>query len=228
MMNAASVALNAAGLIASISPLAPFLRTITLYDQEKYLKNAAEVASQKGAASQAITAAVNNITNGAKILQGIPFYRSAILDFALQERSRMCDHPIEDGSMVSDHKIKEPVTFSCSLAMPEFLGGLVVDELKDYYRESKKIIIQCTTGVYMNMILSEIPTQITSDTASRPIFNLRFREVVIAIPEIQGTMNQENNISSVSDSDTKKQTVLSDFITDNEFISQVLGKISTI
>ena len=227
MLNAANLVVNGAGLLASLTPLGPFNRTVTLYDQQKYLDNAAVVALQKGRVEKALVGLANDITNGAKIFQGIPFYRSSVLRYGIEERSRMCDHPIEDGSVISDHKLKDPITFSCALAMPEFLGGLVVDDLKTYYRESLKIIVQCATGVYMNMILAEMPTEITPDKASRPIFDLKFREVMIVSPRREGDAPEEG-VASVSDSNTKKQTVFSDEITSNETMSQILGKFAAI
>jgi len=219
-----SLGLNVAGVVAGM--LSPFMRTVTLYDQEKYLANAAAAAGASGVADRAATAVANAVNNGAKILQGVPFYRSGILRFGIEERSRMCDHPIEDGSVVTDHKVKEPITFTCAMAMPEFLGGLVVDELNDFYRESKKVMIQCATGVYMNMILCEKPTNIAPENASRPIFDLKFREVVIVTPKIDGM--QEGDVASASDADTRKNTVLSDLITSNDTAAAILGKIAAI
>lgn len=219
-----SLGLNVAGVVAGM--LSPFMRTITLYDQEKYLANAAASAGASNIADRIATTVANGVTNGAKILQGLPFYRSSILRFGIDERSRMCDHPVEDGSIISDHKVKEPITFSCAMAMPEFLGGLVVDELNEIYRENKKVIVQCATGIYMNMILAEKPTNIAPENASRPIFDLKFREVVIVTPLIDGL--QEDDVASASDCDTKKNTVLSDLITSNDTASAILGKIAAI
>ncbi len=219
-----SLGLNVAGVVAGM--LSPFVREITLYDQEKYLANAAATAGANGVVNRAATAVANGVANGAKILQGIPFYRSSILRYGIDERSRMCDHPIEDGSIISDHKVKEPISFSCAMAMPEFLGGLVVDELNEIYRESKKVIVQCATGIYMNMILAEKPTNVTPENVSRPIFDLKFREVVIVTPQTTG--QSENDVADAADSDTKKQTVLSDLITSNDTAAAILGKIAAI
>lgn len=223
-----SLGLNVAGAVAGLTPLGPFMRSVTLYDQEKYLGNAANAANAKSVSDRIATAVADSINNGAKILQGVPFYRSGILRYGIEERSRMCDHPIEDGSVVTDHKVKEPVSFSCAMAMPEFLGGLVVDQLNEFYRESKKVMVQCATGVYMNMILAEKPTNIAPENASRPIFDLKFREVVIVTPEANGSMSDPGNIASASDADAKKNTVLSDAITSNDTVSSILGKISAI
>lgn len=219
-----SLGLNVAGVVAGM--LSPFMRTVTLYDQEKYLANAAAAAGASSVADRVATTVANAVNNGAKILQGVPFYRSGILRFGVEERSRMCDHPIEDGSVITDHKVKEPITFTCAMAMPEFLGGLVVDELNDFYRESKKVMIQCATGVYMNMILCEKPTNIAPENASRPIFDLKFREVVIVTPKIDGM--QEGDVASASDADTRKNTLLSDLITSNDTAAAILGKIAAI
>ena len=218
-----SLGLNVAGLLANM--LSPFTRTLTLYDQEKYLQNAKNAANAKGLIEKVVTSIVDNTNNGAKIFQGVPFYRSAVLRFGIDERSRMCDHPIEDGSTITDHKVKEPITFSCALAMPEFLGGMVVDELNDYYRDSKKIIVHCETGIYKNMILCEKPTNITPQNAARPIFDLKFREVVIVKPVL---IWDDDSVDDPADSDTKKKTVLSDFLTENSTVAQILGKIAAI
>ena len=221
-----SLGLNVAGVVANM--LSPFMRTITLYDQEKYLANAANAAKADGLADRIATTVADSVNNSAKILQGLPFYRSSILKFGIDERSRMCDHPIEDGSVISDHKVKEPTVFSCAMAMPEFLGGLVVDELNDFYRESKKIIVQCATGTYMNMILYEKPTNIAPENASRPIFDLKFREVVIVKPVDNSSSGEVEDPLNAADGNTKKNTVLSDLITSNDTASKILGKIAAI
>ena len=224
MINATSLALNAAGIIASVSPLAPFLRNITFFDQEKYLENAAEIAKGDFFIDRAVTAVGTGLTNGAKIFEGVPFYRSGLLRYGCEKSSRLCEHPIESGAKIADHKIFEPIAFSCAMAMPEFLGGTVVDQLNECYYDSRKIIVQCSVGVFFNMILAEMPTNVTPENASRPVFDLRFREVVIVEPEMSGF--DSNNLLNPSNSNTKKKSVLSDVITSAELGSQILGKLS--
>lgn len=191
-----NLSLKAAGIVASVTDLAPFLRSITFYDQE----------------------------TGKQIFNGIPFFSSAHLNAGVDQSSKLCDSPVESGAKISDHKIRMPRTITCALVIPSFLGGLVVDQLNEYFRNSAKIMVQCPAGVFANMILESMPVNMTPENVSRPIYELRLREVLIVVPQLVGI--EEANAANPSDADTKKQSVLSDFIKNNEIIGNALNAVS--
>lgn len=85
-------------------------------------------------------------------------------------------------------------------------------------------MVQCPAGVFANMILESMPVNMTPENVSRPIYELRLREVLIVVPQLVGI--EEANAANPSDADTKKQSVLSDFIKNNETIGNALNAVS--
>lgn len=191
-----NLSLKAAGIAARFTDLAPFLRSITFYDQKK----------------------------GNQIFNGLPIFSTAHLNAGVDQTSKLCDFPVESGAQISDHKIRMPRTITCSLVIPSFLGGLVVDQMNEYFRNSAKIMVQCPAGVFPNMILESMPVNMTPENVSRPIYELRLREVLIVLPQLIGI--EEANAAKPSDADTKKQSVLSDFVISNSTIRKALSAVS--
>ena len=141
---------------------AMFSREVVLYDQAQFL--------------------AGQLT---ELLRGRETFKADALNYGDKQTSEMCDHPIEDGTPVSDHKIIKPREFTLTVALPAFYGGMVLRTLERYYKTSSKIIVKCATGVYRNMILTELPVNITPNDLERPKYDLAFREVLIVTPQTE-------------------------------------------
>ena len=221
MSTPVSIALNAAGLVAGLSSLS---REIVFYDQEKYLTEEQQVQNMSAVAKTVWKA--DPLADHGKIFAGIPFFRSAVMRLGVDQRSRMCDQPLEEGAMVTDHKVRMPRTITCQFVCPSFLAGFTISQLEQYYQSSAKIVIEAPTGVYLNMILEAEPANMTPENVSRPIYELRFREVLIVKP-------QSPDIDSAgavdpANGDTKKLTVWSDVLLDNASTSKILSKVAGV
>ena len=196
MVSVVNLVLNGAGLALNNS----LFRNITFYDQEMVLENENKAKE---------TVADYILSKTGRIFYGIPFYHASPLDLSIEQTSKFCENPVENGAVITEHKVKMPVKISCSLAMPNFLSGIVIEEMKEYYNTSKKIIIKCVGGTYMNMILENLPTKMDNSNVDRPIYNVTFKEVILIEPETyDSNKNAENN-------NTRKVSVFSNLITQN-------------
>ena len=222
MSTPVSIALNAAGIISGFSPLS---RSITFYDQEQYLASG-KIASGLGALGQALWKSVPSASGQGKIFDGIPFYRSATLRCGVDQRSRLCDQPIEQGAMITDHKVRMPRTVTCQFVCPGLLTGYTIAQLEQYYQSSNKIVIETPTGVYTNMVLESMPSNMTPENVSRPIYELRFRELLIVRPQEPGI--DVTGAVDPADSDTQKMTVWSDVLVQATAVGNMLEVLSRI
>lgn len=159
-----------------------FTRIVKLYDQKKMFSG----------------------QDNAVIFTGEAIYQPNYMKFSTKRGSTLCDHPIEDGSLVTDHKIILPREFTLTVAMPEFGGADIIATLERYFEDSEKIMVECATGIYPNMILTDIPTSITPNNLSRPLYDLSFREILIVGAQMMSAVNF--NTSSPEDSNTEKAT----------------------
>lgn len=221
MSTPVSIALNAAGIVAGLSSLS---REIVFYDQEKYLKEEKAVQDMNAAARTLFRA--NPLGDHGKIFGGIPFFRSAVMRCGVDQRARMCDQPLEAGAVVTDHKVRLPRTVTCQFVCPGFLAGYTISQLEQYYQTSAKIVIETPTGVYLNMILESAPANMTPENVSRPIYELRFREVLIVKPQAPGI--DSTGAVDPANGDTKKMTVWSDLIVDNSTVTSVMNNLSQV
>lgn len=221
MSTPVSIALNAAGIVAGLSSLS---REVVFYDQEKYLKEEQQAQNMNAVAKTLFKA--NPLADHGKIFGGIPFFRSAVMRLGVDQRARMCDQPLEAGAMVTDHKVRMPRTITCQFVCPSFLAGYTIGQLEQYYQNSAKIVIEAPTGVYLNMILEAEPANMTPENVSRPIYELRFREVLIVKPQAPGI--DSTGAVDPADGDTKKMTVWSDLILDIPTVGNVMDNLSQV
>lgn len=200
-----SLGLNAAGVAGSLSGVGEIFRNITFFDQEKL------EFSDKAFADNPFDKFIEyKLTEGgANIFNGLPFYGTAVMGAVFDQSGKMCDFPVESGAMISDHKIIMPRIITVQLVMPGILAGRVIDQLNLYYKQSKKIVIQSFTGIYRNLILESMPVSVKPENVSRPIYDLKFREVLLVEPDYTG---ETQNPANKADGDTKKTSVISDYI----------------
>lgn len=215
-----SLGLNVAGTAASVSGFGELFRNITFFDQEKL------EASDKAFADAPLDKFIEYKLSegGANIFNGLPLYGTAVMSSVVDQSGKLCDFPIESGAQISDHKIIMPRRINVELVMPGILAGRVIDQLNIYYKQSKKIVIQSVTGIYRNLILESMPVALKPETVSRPVYDLKFREILLVEPDYTGeSQNPEDEI----DGDTKKTSVISDLISDIPGADGVLDYIGS-
>jgi hypothetical protein len=214
-LSVVNLVLNSAGIVGDLNVFGGITRNLTFFDQENVLAN-----YDGGALNLSVEEQISDRA-GARIFYGIPFYHAAPLELSIDQNSKMCEQPVENGSLITEHKIRLPKRITCSMAMPNFLAGKVINEMQKYYNESKKIIIQSVSGVFMNMVLESMPTRINANNVDRPIYDVTFKEVFIIEP--QDSMSSTNP----ADSDTKKVSVTSDILNNalSNNVMSVLGKV---
>lgn len=191
-MNPVNLALNLIGFGLDVSPWGASFRNVTFYDQE----------TQRRLFSNALDARDDNpVWKALNYIEELPYFHSAVIDCNVGIESRLCRHPLETGEVVADHKIIDPKKFEIELVMPNFLFGNVIQELNDYFKNSKFIIIVTQSGVFGNLIITKIPHDITPENADRMIFNISLEEVLLVTPSQRGIDG------TAADSNTQQTTV---------------------
>lgn len=141
--------------------------------------------------------------NDSEVLAGM-----SILNYSVRDDSQFVEHPIESGAVIADHHIFNPIEITCNAAFPpksdKWLGDLgkwtqvslvdvlygraqtfeeTYEELATLYRTSATLSIKTDSGVYTNMYITSIPTDVSPENADRQIFSISFKEAITVTPQ---------------------------------------------
>lgn len=145
----------------------------------------------------------------------------SVLSYNVTNDSQFIEHPIESGAMIADHHVFNPIEISCKVAMPPKNSVLdypdiqdlvfgssesfedTYKQLKDIYKNSKKLRIKTEAEVYDNMYITGLPTDVDSNTADRQIFYITFKQALEVEPQyVKLPANKVKNASNSSYSKT--------------------------
>ena len=96
--------------------------------------------------------------------------------------SDLCDHPIETGQVITDASIINPVSAELNIVMPTAFYTTIFEEVMNYYKEKKKIVMLTKFGVYSDMVISAMPYKLEHGTVDRPVIALRLRQIMEVQP----------------------------------------------
>lgn len=141
--------------------------------------------------------------NNSEVLAGM-----SVLNYSVRDDSQFIEHPIESGAVIADHHVFNPIEITCNVAFPpksdKWLGDLgkwtqvsLVDvlygrgqtfdetfkELATLYSTSTNLSIKTDSGIYTNMYITSIPTDVSPDNADRQIFQITFKEAITVTPQ---------------------------------------------
>ena len=66
--------------------------------------------------------------------------------------------------------------------MPAYFQHTVIEELRKYFLNSTPLSVHDVSGVYNNMVITDMPHETTAKTAGRLVFNVPMEEVVVVAP----------------------------------------------
>lgn len=92
--------------------------------------------------------------------------------------SDLCDHPIETGQVITDASIRNPISAKIDIVMPTAFYEKLYKQVYDYYESKKKIMLLTKFGLYMNMVIKEMPYKLEHGSVDRPTISLTLREIM--------------------------------------------------
>lgn len=156
---------------------------LNLYGQLKRKKNVS-IWTQTNPAREVLVGSIVNNTNKAGQFVAETLSRgSVIMSCKASAPSKMCEHPVESGSVVTDHKIILPKQCTITIAMPAYYQDIVIKEIEKYHRESTPLSVHDCGMIYNNMVITDYPHTTDTKTASRLVFTIEMKELVVVEPE---------------------------------------------
>lgn len=107
--------------------------------------------------------------------QFVPFSRP--LKCSVTEPSKNMEHPIETGSVVTDHRVILPVEAELSLIMSAAYYQDQYAQIKTAYLAGELFYLHTRTGIYSNMMITDIPHDETPEMFDTITMALKLREV---------------------------------------------------
>lgn len=118
-------------------------------------------------------------------------------DFA--DPAKLCTHPIESGSIITDHKVILPKKCTLTLVMPAYYQDIVIEEIRQLYKDSTFLTIRDVSGDYTNMVITNLPHVTDAKTAERLVFTLDLEQVQVVAPQyVKLNKNQVKNAKNAS------------------------------
>ena len=145
-------------------------------------------------------------------INGFNMWGISYQDVNVDISSDLCDHPIETGQVITDASIINPVSAELNIVMPTAFYTTIFEEVMNYYKEKKKIVMLTKFGVYSDMVISAMPYKLEHGTVDRPVIALRLRQIMEVQPTYETVDITEKGIG---ESDAR---VMDD--TDTEILNQ--------
>lgn len=131
--------------------------------------------------------ALEELFTGVKVkylseINGFNMWGISYQDVNVDISSDLCDHPIETGQVITDASIINPVSAELNIVMPTAFYTTIFEEVMNYYKEKKKIVMLTKFGVYSDMVISAMPYKLEHGTVDRPVIALRLRQIMEVQP----------------------------------------------
>lgn len=198
-------------------------RSVVLYEQEDFVDVKSEILSDLLTESDGTMLyptvqdfvqkrTLKELFTGMRVpylsdINGFNMWGISYQDANVNIESDLCDHPIETGQVITDASIIRPISAEVNIVMPTAFYTAIYEQVAQYYREKKKIVLLTKFGVYSNMVIQAMPYKLEKGTVDRPIITLKLRQIMEVQPEYEKANIAESGISEtearvMDDSDT--------------------------
>lgn len=118
--------------------------------------------------------------NNSEILKDV-----ILIDADAQDNAQTMDHPIESGAVVTDHIIFNPneVTLRCWMPTLPFYFDRALREMKNLYKQSRRVKIKIRSEVFNNMILVAKPVKVGADNLDHIVYEMKFKQILQAVSQ---------------------------------------------
>lgn len=93
------------------------------------------------------------------------------------EPSKNMEHPIETGSVITDHRVILPVEIDLSLIMKAATYAAQYGQIRAAFISGELFYVHTRTGVYKNMMITDIPHEESPEMFDTITMALKMREV---------------------------------------------------
>lgn len=169
-------------LTSNIDGISLFNIGLNAYGQIKQNKNVSVWTQGDNPEEVLVGNILNNTSKLGREAGEILSRSSVIIKASFSEPSKLCTHPIESGALITDHKVILPHKCTLEIAMPAYFQHTVIEELRKYFLNSTPLSVHDVSGVYNNMVITDMPHETTAKTAGRLVFNVPMEEVVVVAP----------------------------------------------
>lgn len=99
---------------------------------------------------------------------------------SVRETSKLMEHPAENGVIIADHHVINPVEIDLSLLIPVRYYGSTYAQIRQAFVNATNLSVQTKTGVYLNMIVADMPHEENPDLYDAIAMLLRMKQVLLA------------------------------------------------
>ena len=144
-------------------------------------------------------------------INGFNMWGISYMNAEVNITSDLCDHPIETGQVITDSSIENPITATVNIVMPTAFYTKIYEQVLDYYKNKKKIILLTKFGMYKNMVIKSMPYKLQHGDIDRPAIALTLRQIMEVQPTYESmNINANTQITpekSLSGEDTDMQII---------------------
>lgn len=97
----------------------------------------------------------------------------------VRETARVMDYPVETGVMLSDHRISNPTEIVYTCILPQAAYASTYPAIRDAWTNATLLSVQTRTGVYANMIISDLPHEEDTDLFNAVTITIKLRQVIM-------------------------------------------------
>lgn len=108
------------------------------------------------------------------------FSNARPLKAVVRETSKVMEHPAENGVLIADHHIINPVEIDLYMLIPVQFYGTVYTQIRQAWVNASNLSVQTKTGIYLNMIIQDLPHEESPDTYDAITMLLRMKQVLLA------------------------------------------------
>ena len=113
------------------------------------------------------------------------FYNARPLRADIVPRAKLMEHPIENGQIITDYKITLPMEIRIPVVVAAKYYIDTYQQIYNAWLNSTVLTVQTHIGVFVNMVIAEMPSEENPDRYDVITINLLFRQ----IPVVGGLSN---------------------------------------
>mgnify|MGYP000882829430 FL=1 len=136
--------------------------------------------------------------------QFIPYSRP--MKCSVTEPTKNMEHPIETGSVITDHRVIMPVEIDMALVLDADVYYDQYQQMKQAMKAATLFYIGTRTGIYRNMMITDIPHEESPDQYDTITVNIKFKEVQLVTATFEPlTARKVQNKDNASTKDRGQQ-----------------------
>lgn len=98
---------------------------------------------------------------------------------SVRESSRIMEHPAENGVVIADHHIINPVEIELPMLIPVQAYGSTYAQIRQAFVNATNLSVQTRTGVYVNMVVADLPHEESPEAFDAIAMTLRLKQVLL-------------------------------------------------